>query len=322
MPKFVILIVSNENDQSTVDVIEWLLHYGVVFHRINFSTRVRIVELSLGNEKFVFEYLGLDNNWIRVDCDDLKSYWYRRGNFSLIPTLDFNASPLKNYLSKERESLVEFIHHFLRSYKFSINSFLDNKINKLIALDVAKKMGLDIPETCIVSSLKLLHEKLQTGEWIVKSIFRSSFQSEDNVEFHGGTFLVEQAMPSEKHFFPSLIQRKIEKLYELRIFYLLGEFYSSAIFSQQDPKTKIDFRNYNYGKPNRVIPYKLPVDIERKLHSLMTELRMNSGSIDVVVDSDYKYVFLEVNPVGQFQQVSIPCSYYIENIIAEKLIVA
>ena len=38
-----------------------------------------------------------------------------------------------------------------------------------------------------------------------------------------------------------------------------------AIFSQLDEKTKYDFRNYNHGKPNRNIPYKLPEDIKEKV---------------------------------------------------------
>ena len=35
----------------------------------------------------------------------------------------------------------------------------------------------------------------------------------------------------------------------------MGTFYSSAIFSQNDPKTSVDFRNYNKDKPNRTPPY-------------------------------------------------------------------
>lgn len=33
-----------------------------------------------------------------------------------------------------------------------------------------------------------------------------------------------------------------------------------AIFSQQNEKTKIDFRNYDYSRPNRVVPYECQDD--------------------------------------------------------------
>lgn len=51
----------------------------------------------------------------------------------------------------------------------------------------------------------------------------------------------------------------------------------------------------------------------------MNKLNYSSGSIDLVVDKDDKYIFLEVNPVGQFGMVSYPCNYGLEKIIAKAL---
>jgi glutathione synthase/RimK-type ligase-like ATP-grasp enzyme len=121
------------------------------------------------------------------------------------------------------------------------------------------------------------------------------------------------------NFFPSLFQQKIEKKYELRVFYLNNVFYSMAIFSQNDMKTKIDFRNYNYKTPNRNVPYKLPLEIESKLHLLMLQLELTTASIDLIVDLNENYVFLEVNPDGQFGMISYPCNYYLEKEIANQL---
>lgn len=59
-------------------------------------------------------------------------------------------------------------------------------------------------------------------------------------------------------FNPIMVQRKIEKKYELRVFYLDEKFYSSVIFSQSNKKTMIDFRNYDNENPNRVCPFSLP----------------------------------------------------------------
>lgn len=33
-----------------------------------------------------------------------------------------------------------------------------------------------------------------------------------------------------------------------------------------------------------------------------------------------EYIFLEVNPVGQFNMTSVPCNYNLEKIIAQKLV--
>ena len=123
----------------------------------------------------------------------------------------------------------------------------------------------------------------------------------------------------DEFFFPSYFQEKIEKKYELRVFYLEGEFYSMAIFSQNDSQTKVDFRKYNKVKPNRNVPFKLPLTIESKLQNLLEHYRLNTASLDIVVDKCGRYVFLEINPVGQFGMVSVPCNYYLEKKIAETL---
>lgn len=93
-----------------------------------------------------------------------------------------------------------------------------------------------------------------------------------------------------------------------------------AIFSQEDQQTEVDFRNYNFEKPNRTVPFLLPIDLQEKLIQLMKNLHLKSGSIDMVLTEEGDYVFLEVNPVGQFGMVSSPCNYELSKLIAETLI--
>ena len=119
---------------------------------------------------------------------------------------------------------------------------------------------------------------------------------------------------------PSFFQKCIEKEYEIRTFFIENDYYSMAIFSQNDEQTKIDFRNYNESKPNKFIPYILPEDIKSKLIELMKCINLNCGSIDLIVGKDGNYYFLEVNPVGQYDMVSVPCNYNLHKKIAEYLI--
>lgn len=85
-----------------------------------------------------------------------------------------------------------------------------------------------------------------------------------------------------------------------------------AILSQSDEKTKIDFRKYNEEKPNRNVPFKLPDDIDQKIKQLFKYLDLNTGSVDLIVDHQENFYFLEINPVGQFGMVSYPCNYFLE----------
>jgi glutathione synthase/RimK-type ligase-like ATP-grasp enzyme len=112
----------------------------------------------------------------------------------------------------------------------------------------------------------------------------------------------------------------VPKAYEIRTFYLDGTCYSMAIFSQADPQTRVDFRRYNLDHPNRTVPYRLPETIEARIRETMDALGLVTGSLDLIRRPDGGFVFLEVNPVGQFGMVSGPCHYQLERRIAEFLI--
>ena len=51
----------------------------------------------------------------------------------------------------------------------------------------------------------------------------------------------------------------------------------------------------------------------------MNLLNYKTGSIDMLLDSAGNYYFLEINRIGQFGMVSIPCNYNIEKKIANTL---
>lgn len=92
-----------------------------------------------------------------------------------------------------------------------------------------------------------------------------------------------------------------------------------AIFSQENEKTRIDYRNYDREKPNRCVPYHLSDDIQSKLSAFMNLIDMNCGSIDMIYSPDGDYIFLEVNPVGQFHWLDKNCNYFLEREIAKCL---
>ena len=112
----------------------------------------------------------------------------------------------------------------------------------------------------------------------------------------------------------------IDKKLEIRSFYIENNFFSMAIFSQSSEQTKIDFRKYNNVFPNKTEPFQLPKDIEEKLTQIFKEINLNCGSIDLIVDKNDNYYFLEINPVGQYGMVADPCNYELDKLIAKYLI--
>lgn len=302
-----ILILSENNDQSTNDVIDWLIHYNKKFIRLNTSDEIT---LSIFENKTI-----IVANEKKISLDYVDSYWYRRGiyNFKTKKILaEFN-----NFFKEENIVLIEYLD-LLLCQKKSISSRNTGIINKLIVNEVARKLNIKRPSFYFLNNktdlLKLKDRKLLTKTFSNSGVIR--FKNNHTAFFHNDILDVD--IVNDK-FRSSYLQEYIEKKYELRIFYLHGKFWSMTIFSQKDEKTKTDFRNYNDEKPNRNVPYKLPIEIEDKLDCLMKELNLNSGSIDMIVTPDNEYYFLEVNPVGQFGMTSNPCNYNLEKEIAEYL---
>ncbi len=320
-----ILILSEQYDQSTNEVINWLTHYNQEYIRINDTDNCEIVKIDCYNDKVV-----MNINGYTLDFNDISTYWYRRGNFKIkVPILSsIQEIPfyedIKKNLMRETSTLVEYLHLLLKKKKH-IGSYFDNYTNKLHNLSIAKKCGLKIPNTTITSKKEVVQSFLGVEkEIITKAISETIMLHYDNsiaIQAYTNEVKANEINDYNNFIFPSLIQNKIEKKFEVRIFYLDKSFYTMAIFSQQNKKTKVDFRNYDRNKPNRFIPYSLPKEIENKLTSFMTYQKLTSGSIDMVIDINGDYIFLEVNPVGQYGMISYPCNYFLHKKIAEYLCV-
>ena len=315
-----ILILSANDDQTTNLVIDWICS---AFIRLNSENFIEGIQLEL-NSDFITQEISLFKNFV-VNLSDIKSFWYRRDDFVLSINSEkiiVEEDSIRFNLEKEWDKLKDFLHLYCES-KNSIGSYGKEKSqNKLTCLSLAQKIGLEIPPTLITTNKSdLLAFIQQQGECITKSI-SNMFQIKrpDFFQVIGTQIITDDLIDKlGDSFFPTLIQKRIEKAFELRIFYLKGVFYSMAIFSQSDERTSLDYRDYNRVKPNRNIPYILPNDIELKLKLLMDKLELNTGSIDIMVTPENEYVFLEVNPTGQFGWLSQNCNYYLEEKIAHCL---
>lgn len=318
-----IIIISSDTDSSTNDIIDWLKYYNIPFKRFSelHAFIVKSITFNKDQINFIFEVNGEI-----FDFNKIKSIWYRRSRLRLktlnyISKIDLNFDESVNrQLNEEKLTIHELIWDLLKSK--SINNEYDNNINKLIVLNTCSKLNIKYPKSLITTSrTELLKFKKETGDIITKNVnqgIRLEFKDTSFMPFT--TKVTEKDIKELPEFFASMFfQEMIEKSFELRIFYLKGKFYSSTIFSQNDSKTKIDFRNYNHGKPNRTPPFELPTPYKIKLNKLMFNCGLNSGSIDILVDQKGNYYFLEINPIGQFRQVSYPCNYYLEKTIAQQL---
>jgi len=324
-----ILILAEEKDHSTNKVIDWLNYYQEEFLRISESSTVEIVECNLQTNDFIINVEQpklLSSQSASINLKDVEAYWYRRGIIRLEANPknetedvdEITSGLLKNFKKKEHNILIEYLNYFLED-RFHIGSFYDNDINKLHALHEANKAGLKIPKTSICSTLTEIKAKFSEGA-ITKAFYNNAAIYNGHVV--GGNTVKVNPQDLDDSFYYSLIQEQVNKKYEIRSFYLDGAIYSASIMSQEHLASQLDCRGKEGLGNNkvRIIPYQLDSETEDKLRGVMQKLGLNTGSIDMMVNHSNEYIFLEVNPVGQYDYISEKCCYDLDQKIAQLLI--
>jgi len=316
-----ILILSTRHDINTNGIIEWLRHFNAPFFRLNdediLNGNVQI-SFNLSENSFIIRTSVKEFN-----IQDVKVVWFRKFGFLNSYEKFFNTfdktSNLKSYSYAEFDKIRKLLFKLLENKKWLY--FKKNMPSKIEVLMVAKKNGLKTPKTIIANNKSDVQNNFSDEEKIItKSLGEAIRINLLNSETPLLTQKFNLQELQHNKFFPSLFQEYIDKKIELRIFYLEGNFYSMAMFTQGNIKTSIDFRNYDYDKPPRRVPFQLPKNIEKKLNNLMKELGLNTGSIDMIYTKKKEYYFLEVNPSGQFGMTSVPCNYPINQEVAKFLI--
>ncbi len=313
-----------EKNESYEEVIDWLLYKNALFEFLSgedYYEDGKDWSLELNNtiEKSSRDFTKYKSIWFQ---GFLKHKSHLSSIFDTIECTNNNLAELRWRLGQEiSKTNTQIFHNFKNAYQ--LPNPKSTKVDKFSNLRLAKDIGLEIPPSIITNSKKDLKTFFgKHDEIITKPLYETlSFKEKNNfISFKTDKIEGLEIDNLPDTFFPSFFQGYVEKDIELRVFYLEEKFYPMAIFSQLDPKTKTDFRNYNEQNPNRKVPYILPNEIEEKLTILMKELDLNTGSIDLIKTPDKRYVFLEINPTGQFGFTSKACNYYLEDEIAKTLV--
>lgn len=326
-----ICIFSSLIDNSTTDIIRWLHHLGrkdVIRINANDTVSNNSLHFDIDTDGFYFQWQDQS-----FHLSEIEAVWYRKGVnwlgdqfYKIEPEApSVFAAHVNGKIKNEERKLSEYLHYVIQTTVPVLGSPAKSDLNKLVVLREAAAVGLLTPEFHIANYREGLKQVLDQGtEWITKSLSDGIYLF-DKAQSGKGYFTYTEAVDCgeiaalPEKLSPSFLQKCISKKYELRIFFLIDKCYAMAIFSQKDKQTQVDYRKYNNSRPNRFVPFRLPDHIDRKIKSLFTKLELNTGSADMIVDEEGQYYFLEINPVGQFGMVSLPCNYFLEKEVASYL---
>lgn len=299
-----ILIISENNERSTTEIIRWLVSLDKKF--------IRVHEDELFEIKTKDKRIYIESNRNNFYIDEISSVWYRRGGLRFLRK-KYDDQVINIHMNEHQHWLENYVRNYLENKKH-INKESNFHINKLIVLDYAKEIGFDVPKYFLAEDTA----NVEIENTIIKTINGNGileFEEKSHNGFMYTSIVKEQELDN---FFITFFQEKIEKDFEIRTFYLNGKIWSMAIFSQNDDQTKVDYRKYNKKVPNRNVRYSIPKDLQDKIIILMNKLDLTSGSIDFIKSGD-KFYFLEVNAIGQFGNVSTYCNYKLDYEIAISL---
>jgi len=321
-----ILVISENIDYFTDRAIEWLYSYGECdVLRLNTEDKV-ICENILLNNEYTEVVLKCEKGTIKLS--EIDFFWFRRGSLSLwVEYIELNTKlkeeqQLNHFLNWEINVIKNFILHELQKKK-SLGSYFKSVVNKLANLEIAKECGFEIPATLISGEIQQLKHFAGIQPVITKPISEAVKIGDPDAYINPLTSEIDPVTdftPKDTTVFPSLLQSKIEKWIEIRVFVMYDEIYSMAIFSQNNHQTTTDFRDYDFNQMNRMVPFCLPQRIREQVSLFMEKSGLNTGSIDMILSKTGKYIFLEINPAGNIEMVSDNCNYNIEQRIASRII--
>ncbi len=320
-----ILIFSVLNDYTTYEVVKWLHHMG---HKD--VVRINSDEKKSINFKLQNDHCELTINDQHIDLNKITAVWYRKGANWF--GQQFEEVRIDNHLrlshclnqisANENKVLNDYIHFLIKRKVPVLGSAFKSNLNKLMTLDQARSVGLSVPDFHVLNSVNDIDGLINSSKHHITKTMSDGVYLFDSEDSETGCFTYTEDLDQDRikglpdKIAPSFIQSKIDKKYEIRSFFIEDDFYSWAILSQNDERTKTDFRKYNGKKPNRNLAVEIPDEVQHKLKKLFELIGLNTGSIDLMVDMNDKYYFLEINPVGQFGFLSKLTNYQLEKQVA------
>lgn len=316
-----ILVLSiDKYEQGTDPVIDWLIYKKANFVKVTIQDLIStITDFSIDVNLGRIFLNGVDIT------DEIKVIWYRRFEEDLIIKLPLgkHSEQVLFELKNEVEVVISYLKRILTE-KIWMPHEDGIKLDKPEISFLAEKFNLKTPRS-IITNNKASVIKFQNeinSDLILKPIRHSGYFIDDEYTYSIYTQKINHKKVHElpDKFVLTLFQECVDSEFEIRVFYLDGKFYSSAIVIPEKSEDIVDVKlNFNTDSINWT-PYQLPIELEVQLNSFMQSIHLNTGSLDILKTKKDEFIMLEINPVGQYSAPAYRNNFYLEEKIADWLI--
>jgi glutathione synthase/RimK-type ligase-like ATP-grasp enzyme len=315
-----ILLLSHSGDYYTIDNVQKHLKQ-MGYRAVRIDTDMYPSQLSVDfyreTETGIKKVITVEGE--DIDASDIKGIWLRR---IWSPKLPDDLDPeYRAYCANESST------HF-NNYLDTLDKtcWMDNPSdvykaqNKLYQMEEAVKENILMPETLVSNNPERITRFFNkvNGNMIAKmQTVLSVSMSGNGPEFR--TSKIEESdiegLDSVRYS-PMIFQEEITKKAEYRVIYVDGKFYCGRIDNDTVASDSPDI------KSNRSVEWNngtLPADLQAKICRMMSNMNLSFGAIDIVETNDGEFVYLEVNPVGEWGMLEMYLDLPISKAIAETI---
>jgi hypothetical protein len=183
-------------------------------------------------------------------------------------------------------------------------------------LKVADGLGLRVPRTCITNDPE--RARAFVAEEGARGAVYKAFSATERAWRETRLLRQEEmALLDAVRFAPVIFQQYITAAVDLRVTIVGDDIFAAEIHSQGTVYPH-DFRMAMYEAEIRT--HLLPQPVAVRLHSLMAAFGLVYGAIDMRLTPEGEYVFLEINPAGQWLFVEQRTGQPISDAIASALV--
>lgn len=235
-----------------------------------------------------------DTSFDDVDLTLAKAIWWRRPT----PCHIDDANMDRTHIQAESDHFVDGL--FLSSSAFWVNEPAAQRraSRKLYQLKLALAAGLSVPATLVTNDPQRARDFVRsTPDCVFKRISTAPGLGTKTQTVTGNTLNRLESIRS----CPVVFQEYIRPGYDVRVTWIGKDVFPMRIETSESAFPE-DSR-LDYTVPHE--PFELPPRVRECLGRLMDRLGLVFGAIDLRVDPNGQFFFLEVNPAGQFAYVEL-----------------
>ncbi len=311
-----VLLITNKEDVTTDFVVKRLKEQHVSFYRLNTEDISRSVSVTLDFKTKRYEiYDGILK--VQHDLNDFQSVYFRRPKLTEYGDSDLTEGE-QEFLKRENSYLLEGIYEILeKAYWLNKVRYIRRAENKIYQQILAREIGFRIPDGIITNEYNDFCRFAAGRETIIKPIKSGQIDDKETPKIVYTSKLKCIPGKNEVEYGVNYLQENIRKKYDIRVTIVGNVVYATRIDAQGSNVTETDWRRGEIVLPHSRI--ELPRDILDKCLEMMRRLELNYGAIDLIEDKYGEYVFLEINPNGQWAWIEKQAGYDISGEIVKHL---